>query len=339
MFLGTVFSWTLVDASKVIRSDGSKVILMKAPSWKTEIVGLWTVLWTDPYIVLLFPMFFASNFFYTYQFQDVNLAQFDTRTRALNGVLYWGSQIVGAAIFGFALDMSRFSRTARARGCLIALFVITMVIWGGGYDFQKGYQRDPRCLSKDKAIAQLCEDAKMDWSDKGYVGPMFLYIFYGLFDAAWQTSVYWLMGTLSNNSRKLANFAGFYKGIQSAGGAVAAAIDNYLPPYMNELGGNWGLLVGSLLFAAPVILMRVTGKFLDAFSVETLLTTRQSPCRSRKISSSPTRRTTRSRPSRRLWSICRGLGLVRHCAFILDMCIILRSCNQLSCPDSIAYVI
>jgi hypothetical protein len=28
------------------------------------------------------------------------------------------------------------------------------------------------------------------------------------------------MGALSNNSRKLANFAGFYKGIQSAGAAI-----------------------------------------------------------------------------------------------------------------------
>lgn len=29
------------------------------------------------------------------------------------------------------------------------------------------------------------------------------------------------MGALTNNSRKLANFAGFYKGIQSAGAAIA----------------------------------------------------------------------------------------------------------------------
>ena len=31
------------------------------------------------------------------------------------------------------------------------------------------------------------------------------------------------MGSLTNNSRKLANFAGFYKGIQSAGAAVTWA--------------------------------------------------------------------------------------------------------------------
>lgn len=34
------------------------------------------------------------------------------------------------------------------------------------------------------------------------------------------TDLHRFMGSLSNNSRKLANFAGFYKGIQSAGAAI-----------------------------------------------------------------------------------------------------------------------
>ena len=66
-----------------------------------------------------------------------------------------------------------------------------------------------------------------------------------------------LMGALSNNGRKLANYAGFYKGIQSAGNAIAAAIDTAKVPYMSEFGANWGLLAGSLLIAAPVIWMKV----------------------------------------------------------------------------------
>lgn len=33
-------------------------------------------------------------------------------------------------------------------------------------------------------------------------------------------SIVRFMGSLSNNSRKLANFAGFYKGIQSVGQAI-----------------------------------------------------------------------------------------------------------------------
>ena len=65
------------------------------------------------------------------------------------------------------------------------------------------------------------------------------------------------MGSLSNNSRKLANFAGFYKSIQSAGGVIAPQLDVAGIPYMNQLAANWGLLAGSLLIAAPVIWLKV----------------------------------------------------------------------------------
>jgi len=43
------------------------------------------------------------------------------------------------------------------------------------------------------------------------------------------------MGAITNNSRKLANFAGFYKGIQSAGAAIIWRLDGLKspPPYMN----------------------------------------------------------------------------------------------------------
>lgn len=65
------------------------------------------------------------------------------------------------------------------------------------------------------------------------------------------------MGSLSNNGRKLANFAGFYKGIQSAGGAIAANIDARQVPFMTQFATNWGMLAGSILIATPVILYYV----------------------------------------------------------------------------------
>ena len=135
-FLGACLAWSLCDAKKVVRRDGSRVILMQHPSWKSEFLGLWETLISDPWIVLLWPMFFASNWFYTYHFSDVNLAQFNTRTRALNNTLYWTSQIFGAATFGLALDSKRLSRPMRAKIAWVALFVITMAIWGGGRSFE-----------------------------------------------------------------------------------------------------------------------------------------------------------------------------------------------------------
>lgn len=122
-------------------------------------------------------MFFASNWFYTYQFNDVNGAQFNTRTRALNSTLYWLAQMFGALIFGFALDIPNVRRTTRALAAWVIMFVLTFAIWGGGYAFQRTYSRDDK--------------PGKDWSSNDYIGPMFLYIFYGFYDAAWQTCVYW----------------------------------------------------------------------------------------------------------------------------------------------------
>ncbi|KAF2680720.1 MFS general substrate transporter [Lentithecium fluviatile CBS 122367] len=243
-FLGACLSWTLVDAKHVVRRDGSRIILMKHPTWKTEILGLWETLWTDPYIILLFPMFFASNWFYTYQFQDVNLARFNVRTRALNNTLYWVAQMIGALVFGFALDFPNIRRTSRAKFAWVAMFALTFGIWGGGYVFQRQYSRN-----------NLGD--QYDWTSDGFLGPMFLYIFYGFYDAAWQTCVYWFMGAISNNGRKLANFAGFYKGIQSAGAAIIWRLNGMKKPYMNMFASCWILLAGSLVIALPVMILKI----------------------------------------------------------------------------------
>jgi hypothetical protein len=50
----------MVDPANMYRVDGSKITAPRQPSWKTEIVGLWVALRTDPSILLLFPMFLAS---------------------------------------------------------------------------------------------------------------------------------------------------------------------------------------------------------------------------------------------------------------------------------------
>lgn len=270
MFVGAVLALCLVDAKNVVRKDGSKVILMKNPTWKSEFIGLYQTLKQAPYVVLLFPMFFSSNWFYTYQFNGMNGAHFNTRTGALNNTLYWIMQIVGAFCFGYALDLP-VRRTLRAKACLITLFCTTLGVWGGGWAWQS--QQDLR------AIVDAGGDAyeHVDWLDSGYIGPMFLYMFYGFYDASWQTAVYWyaylsslpllvlehltnycrFMGALSNSGRKTANFAGFYKGIQSAGAAICWSIDARKTEYNNQFFSCWGLLLFSLVCASPVIWCKI----------------------------------------------------------------------------------
>ncbi|KKA19396.1 Uncharacterized protein T310_6643, partial [Rasamsonia emersonii CBS 393.64] len=255
MFVGACLALFLCDANKIIRSDGTKVVLMKNPSWKSEFIGLYQTVKAEPGVILLFPMFWASNWFYTYQQNAINAAHFDTRTKALNDFLYWFAQIVAASTYGPLLDLKYFRRTVRAKAALFALFALTMIIYGGGYAWQKGYTRE---------TVNAPDFVPTDWTTPGYVGPMFLYFFYGFYDAVWQATVYWFMGALSNSGRKTANYVGFYKGIQSAGAAVMWSLDSNKLSYMAEFASNWGLLCGALVVASPVIFLRIK----DHVSVE-----------------------------------------------------------------------
>lgn len=97
----------------------------------------------------------------------------------------------------------------------------------------------------------------MDVYDKDFTWYLFLYIFYGILDATWQTYAYWLMGALSNDPHKLAYFAGFYKGIQSAGSAVVWGLDSSLVSYRALFASSWALCAAGMLIALPVIIMRV----------------------------------------------------------------------------------
>ena len=192
MFLGFLLTFGLVNVKNVRRPDGSRVITMKNPSLLSELKGLAQTLKSDTYIMLLFPMFWSSNWFTTYQFNGVNLAMFTIRTRSLNNVLYWAFQMVGASVFGYLLDIQGIRRTIRARAVLALLFAVTMGVWAGGYVFQRGYTREwVAAMDKAAEDAGTTSSHRMDWTEGRYIGPMFLYIFYGFYDAAFQTCAYW----------------------------------------------------------------------------------------------------------------------------------------------------
>lgn len=204
--------------------------------------------WKDPLIVLLLPMFWASNWFYTWQFNAYNGALFDIAGRSVNNFVYWVSQIIGSVMIGLLLDSKGLSRRSRAFLGWIILFVMVWLVHIWGYFYQKTYTRESASAPGFPLI---------DIHDKSYPAHIWLYIFCGLLDSMWQTTAYWMMGAMSNDPAKLAYLAGLYKSIQSAGGAVAWRIDGIKLPYMNIFISTWVLLVAGLVFALPMLYLRV----------------------------------------------------------------------------------
>lgn len=184
MLAGTALSLSLCQPKNVKRDDGSHVHITVTveENWRDELKHFHKLLRKDYFIILLFPMFLTSNWCYPYQFNTFNLKTFNIRTRALNNFLYWLSEVLGALVIGHTLDNDRLTRSSRAKGLVAGLALLNFGVWTGGYMWQKGHVF---------RAGGVTDDQKLDFDGVDYLGPMFLYMAYGIFNAIWQNCVYW----------------------------------------------------------------------------------------------------------------------------------------------------
>ncbi|KAI9097890.1 hypothetical protein K1719_025661 [Acacia pycnantha] len=215
MSLGVILSLAILPPSKVVRDDGTKcthILYSNVGAEALEILKLffnWKML-------LIVPAAWCSNFFYTYQFNHVNGSLFNLRTRGLNNVLYWGAQMVGSIGIGYIMDYSFKSRRKRGFVGICVVAVVGSCVWGGGLANQLRY-----------TSSDFPEKLDFKASGSDYAGPFLLYFSFGLLDAMFQSMVYWVIGALADDSEILSRYSGFYKGIQSAGAAVAWQVDTH----------------------------------------------------------------------------------------------------------------
>eukprot|EP01018_Ginkgo_biloba_P002478 Gb_23384 [translate_table: standard] len=250
MSLGMLLTLALLPPNKVIRDDGSRATLMKYSNVYTEAVEI-LKLFLNWKMLLLVPASWASNFFYTYQFNNVNGLIFNLRTRGLNNVFYWGAQMLGSVGIGYILDFSFKSRRQRGYLGVGIVALLGTAIWGGGLANQLRY-------TSDKPLDEL------DFKNSGtaYAGPFVLYFSYGLLDAMFQTLIYWVIGALADDSQTLSRYSGFYKGVQSAGAAVAWQTDSHATSLLGQLIINWSLTT----FSYPLIVALIALAVKDAES-------------------------------------------------------------------------
>lgn len=229
MAFGAFLSLTLLPPSQVVRSDGSRATLIKYSNVSTEAIEI-LKLFFNWKMLLLVPASWASNFFYTYQFNNVNGKIFTVRTRGFNNVFYWAAQMFGSVAIGYVLDFSFHSRRKRGFLGVAIVAVLGTAIWGGGLANQLRY-------SRDKPLKVL----DFRGSGAAFAGPFVLYFSYGLLDSMFQTLCYWTIGALADDSQTLSRYSGFYKGVQSAGAAVAWQTDKHKVSLLGELIINWSL--------------------------------------------------------------------------------------------------
>lgn len=190
MLVGSALTFLMLPPSKIVRDDGTRATRVTYSSVSTE--G-WEILklFTNWKMLLILPAAWASNFFYTYQFNNVNGRLFTLRTKGLNNVFYWGAQMLGSAGIGYFLDFGFASRRKRGLMGVAVVAVLGTAIWAGGLANQLRY------------LDGTFND-KIDFKDgHRYAGPFLLYFSYGLLDAMFQSLIYWIIGALANDTQIL----------------------------------------------------------------------------------------------------------------------------------------
>ncbi|KAK8963750.1 UNC93-like protein 1 [Platanthera guangdongensis] len=245
MFVGAVLSLTILPPSRVVRDDGSRAAAITYSSVSAEGIQI-LKLFANWKMLLIFPAAWGSNFFYTYQFNNVNGIIFTLRTKGLNNVFYWGAQMIGSFAIGHLLDFSFSSRRKRGLLGIAVVSVLGTGVWAGGLANQLRYT-DGKWSDK------------LDFKESGlsYAGPFVLYFSYGLLDAMFQSLCYWVIGALADDTETLSRYSGFYKGVQSAGAAAAWQVDEHKTPLVSQLIVSWGLTTVSYPLLALLVILAV----------------------------------------------------------------------------------
>ncbi|KAK9764298.1 hypothetical protein K7432_008305 [Basidiobolus ranarum] len=209
MAFGLCLSYFMVSPARVIREDGSRVTSKTGFNMSQELNQIRRTL-LNKNILLLFPIFFYTNFYYSYRLGHFSHELFTVRTVALNTVCYWASQMLGAFTFGQYLDNPLCVRSKKARLGLLFVAFFTTATWLGCLFLE---------LNNPDVISLV--SSRIDILDDSYGASLVLMLLSGFTDATVQSWCYWMMGAMTNNAMILSRYAGFYKAIQSGGTAVA----------------------------------------------------------------------------------------------------------------------
>lgn len=236
MLTAIASSWLVLPPHQVVRDDGTIVKIDSAPSPREE-VHAFIGMFKDWRMVALFPMFFASNYFYAYQ-GALTTFLYNGRTRALVALLTGLGSIVGSIIIGLITDDLPMGRRKRAYAGFWVTVFLTLLIWCSGLGFQVQFNRHSTTVG---GVA-----VPWDFKESAAAGPIVLMLAYYVGDAAYQGLAYYTMSSMTNDPFRLARMAGYYKSIQSAGAAVSFGMDAVKTSYLCEHLVSWLLIMVSL---------------------------------------------------------------------------------------------
>ncbi|EOD51835.1 putative duf895 domain membrane protein [Neofusicoccum parvum UCRNP2] len=219
----------LSPPEKVVRGDGSKVIVRAEQSFKAELAALWRVS-TRRDVLLLLPVFWAAYFNqYSGNFQTYYFA---VRARALIGFVSNFGTLLSSQLMSTLLDYRGFAVKKRITLGFYYVVAWHVVAWVYGWVVQEKYTANPPAY---------------DWTDKGFVEGFFVLLLWDFARQALQNWLYYLLATKTDNISELSRFSGVLRGQESFAQAVSFGLNT-----RDWKGGRVPLAVNTILLGLAV---------------------------------------------------------------------------------------
>ncbi|KAL5338326.1 hypothetical protein BJX70DRAFT_398846 [Aspergillus crustosus] len=169
-------------------------------------------------------MFIFSQWFLSYK-GNFTAVYHSVRGRALTGFVSAFTGIAGTVAMGVFLDNKRLSKRTKFVTAFVSVYVLYTLVWIWFTVVQWYYQKTG--------------PVGLDWVQGEFYARFLLVLVDGFTDHAFQTFMYALVGSLSENVDELERYTGFMKAVNTGGAALGYAVQTKW-----SLMGSEALLLG-----------------------------------------------------------------------------------------------
>ncbi|KAL2795338.1 MFS general substrate transporter [Aspergillus keveii] len=205
---GPFIALLLSNPEKVVSRDGVKIQTKKQPSAWEEAKKVFSAVQRRE-MLLLTPLFIFSQWFLSYK-GNFTAVYHSVRGRALTSFTGAFAGIAGTFAMGVFLDSKTFSKSAKFRWGFIGVYSLYTLVWVWYTVVQWYYERTA--------------PVGLDWAQGEFYASFLLMLVDGFVDHAFQTFMYALVGSLTENVDELERYTGYMKAVNTGGAALGYAV-------------------------------------------------------------------------------------------------------------------
>ncbi|KAH6657168.1 major facilitator superfamily domain-containing protein [Truncatella angustata] len=203
--LALPFAFLISPLEKVVRSDGTRILVSESLSTKREFKQIGRTMTSS--LILLSAFWALWSFFYSGTWSTYLATYFSVRARALSSLISPFFCIVGCFGLGFILDLKHLSQRRRAQIGLFTVIILNVGVYIWSIIMQVRFEAsDPGAI---------------DWDSSLYPSAFLPYFFVQTTGPLSQSYMYWLLSSFATDAQSNVRNGAAFRCLEAVGQAIA----------------------------------------------------------------------------------------------------------------------